>query len=178
MRPEYQDYNRAVELLEQIRSTDPENRLVLYTLGIVQYTYRGDYGQAQGPLEECTRIAPKDYECQYLLGRTYDRLDNTDAALIAFEAAIEAGTPYARHYWWAANTYIAEGKCSEAAPLLRTGYSMAQPGELPAADEGADDLINDAFPALMTTCRVPISEGSSPPTPVEPTPTVDPATEG
>ena len=165
VRPEYAQYDRAVTLLEEMRSADPDNRAVLYTLGEVQYRYRGDYGQAQGPLEECTRVNPQDYECQYLLGRTYNSLDNTDAALLAFEAAIEAGSPYARHYWWAANMYIAEGKCSEAAEYLQTGYRMVQPGDLPASDEGADDLLSDAFPALMTTCRVPFDAQDIQPTP-------------
>lgn len=162
VRPEYGNYDRAIELLEQMRSSDPDNRAVLYTLGEVQFRYRGDYGQAQGPLEECTRINPQDYLCQYLLGRTYNSLDNTDAALLAFEAAIEAGSPWARHYWWAANMYVAEGKCSEATPLLQIGYRMAKVGDLSAADEGADDLVSDAFPALMTTCRVPLGDGNEP----------------
>jgi tetratricopeptide (TPR) repeat protein len=169
VRPEYADYDRAVTLLEEMRSADPDNREVLYTLGAVQYTYRGDYGQAQSPLEECTRLNPLDYECQYLLGRTYDRLDNTDAALLAFEAAIDAETPFARHYWWTANMYVAEGKCSEASPLLRTGYLMVQVGDLPALDEGAEDLLNDAFPALMTTCRVTVGDGEIPAPQVTPT---------
>ncbi|MDQ7033633.1 MAG: tetratricopeptide repeat protein [Anaerolineae bacterium] len=162
VRPEYRNYDRAVELLEQMRSLDPDNRAVLYTLGEVQFRYRGDYGQALSPLTECTRINPQDYDCQYLLGRTYNSLDNTDAALLAFEAAIEAGSPWARHYWWAANMYIAEGKCSEATPLLQTGFRMAQLGDLPADDEGADDLITEAFPALMSTCRVSFGDGNAP----------------
>jgi tetratricopeptide (TPR) repeat protein len=164
VRPEYAQYDRAVTLLEEMRSSDPDNRAVLYTLGEVQYRYRGDYGQAQGPLEECIRVNPLDYDCQYLLGRTYNSLNNTDAAVIAFETAIEAGSPWARHYWWAANMYVVEGKCSEATPYLQTGYRMVQVGDLPAADEGADDLLNDAFPALMTTCRVPFEVDNSQPT--------------
>ena len=156
VRPEYADYAQAIELLEQVRNVDPDNRDALFTLGWVQYTYLGDYGQAQGPLEDCTRIAPTDYQCFYFLGRTHNSLGNTEAALEALHSAIEAGTPYARHYWWAANMEIALGSCANAAELLETGYSMVAPGGLPAEDEGAEPLLSDEFPALMTTCRVPI----------------------
>lgn len=157
VRPEYANYGRATAVLNASLEIDPTNVEVLYHLGRVEFTYVGDFAQAQEALLDCTEVAPSDYLCWYLLGRSRDKLGDQDGALQAFEQAVEAGTPFARHYWWAAemekNLY---GDCTQAAIYLETGYSMVIEDGLEAADEGDESLI-EAFKDRMSICRVNIA---------------------
>lgn len=164
----YGDTEGAINILQSSTSVDPDNVEVLYYLGQIQFRDRGDYGQALEPLEECTIIAPENAGCWYFLGRTQDRLGNQAAALDAFERSIDNGINSARAYWWAANMHVALGSCSDAVPFLETGYRMALPGDLPAIDEGAADLVDDAYPYLLSTCRVAISPSGNTPNTNEP----------
>lgn len=159
------DNEGAVATLNAALQSDPDNVTALYWLGWVHFSRRGDAGQAQTPLENCVDIDPENYECLYLLGRSFQRLENADAALELFLQAIDLGTPYARTYWWAANMEVVLGSCNNAAPLLETGYQMVAPGGLPAVDEGNTELL-EAYVTLMNDCRVPIPGQFAPsPTP-------------
>lgn len=156
----YDDVAGAISILEASRALDPDNTTVLYWLGRIQFQYRGDYAQAQSPLDDCIRVNPEDYNCLYYLGRSLDKLGDQAGALEAFIAAIEAGSPAARTYWWAANMHIALGSCSEATFYIETGYRMVAPGDLPAVDEGVEEL-EGAYQALLSTCRIAIGSSSS-----------------
>ncbi len=171
VRPEYNQVSQAVEVLEEARSRDPDNTEVLYTLGVVNFTNLGEYGQAQGPLEDCVDVDEDNYLCLYMLGRTLDRLDDQEGALQAFLTAVDYDTPWARTYWWAANMEILLGSCNNAVPLLETGYRMVAPGDLPANDE-PDELLQEAFVTRMNDCRVPIPGGLAPEPDPETTPEV------
>jgi tetratricopeptide (TPR) repeat protein len=154
VRPEYANYGRATAVLNATLEIDPNNVEALYRLGIVEFTYIGDYAEAQEVLLDCTEVAPTNYRCWYFLGRARNSQGDQDGALQAFEQAVELGTPLARHYWWAAemqkNLY---GDCTQAAIYLETGYSMVLPGGLDALDEGNDILIGD-FEDSISICRV------------------------
>jgi tetratricopeptide (TPR) repeat protein len=168
------DVPAAINILEEARAIDPDNTLVLYWLGRVQFQYRGDYGQAQTPLADCVRVNPVDTDCQYYLGRTLDRLGDQASALQAFTTAIDNGTQSARTYWWAANMHVALGSCSDATPYLETGYRMVLPGDLPAVDEGVTEL-EDAYDALLSTCRIAIVPSNNNDATATPAPTNTPA---
>lgn len=149
--------DEALEVLNNALTIDPDNVEVLFELGNIYFRDLGDYGQAQDPLGDCVRIAPENYNCWYLLGRTRFALNDLEGALSAFEEAIALDTPLARHYWWAANVEVSVGSCSQATVYLETGYDMAIEGGLPADDEGNIQLMDD-FDYLMGLCRViPIS---------------------
>lgn len=170
----YRDIDGAVSVLEAARAVDPDNVDTLYWLGNVQLVERGDFGQAQEILEDCVRVSQMNINCHYLLGRAQARGENTSAALQSFLQAVELDTRFARHYWWAAEMYIVgEGTCAEAVPLLERGYRMAIDGDLPAADEGNQSLI-DAFVARLDTCRVGIVPTATPEPELE---TEDPLTD-
>jgi tetratricopeptide (TPR) repeat protein len=154
VRPEYNQVDRAVSVLTDALRLDTQNITALYHLGWVQYTYRGDYAQAQNPLETCAETDRDNVRCWFLLGRTRVQLDDSAGALEAFVSAIEADTPFARHYWWAAEIERAQlGNCAAAANYLQTGYRMVIPGDLPAIDEGDSVLISD-FENRMNLCGV------------------------
>lgn len=152
MNYQFSDGERAVGILEDARSIDPDHTLVLYTLGSVLYN-QGNFGPAQGPLEECVQVDPVDANCHYLLGRTHEKNGDQQAALAAFEEAIEAGIERANAYWWAAEMHRALGSCTQAIPYIELGYRMVIPGDLPASDEGNELLIDD-FEFLRSQCRV------------------------
>lgn len=149
------DDNRAVQLLNEMLTIDDSNREVLYYLGRIIYGELGDYAQAQDPFLDCVDVAPADYNCWYMLGRTLERLGDQEGALDAFESAIENETPYARHYWWAANTERNLGSCTAATPYLEIGYDMVANGGLSASDEGDATLLS-AFEDELATCRIVI----------------------
>jgi tetratricopeptide (TPR) repeat protein len=157
VRPEYGEFDRAVSVLTDALRLDIQNTTALYHLGWVQYTYRGDYAQAQNPLQTCAETEPDNVRCLFLLGRTRVQLGDSAGALDAFVRAIEQGTPYARHYWWAAEIERTQlGDCAAAAEYLQTGYRMVVPGDLSAIDEGDTTLIAD-FENRMNLCGVPFS---------------------
>jgi tetratricopeptide (TPR) repeat protein len=156
LNPDYGQTEQALAILNNALTIDPDNVNVLLALGELYFRVVGDYAQAQDPLSDCTRIAPSDYRCWFMLGRTRERLGDQEGALTAFEEAVNLGTPLARHYWWAANMEVSIGSCSRAITYLETGYDMVMEGGLPAEDEGNETLISD-YAHLLTLCRVPVA---------------------
>jgi tetratricopeptide (TPR) repeat protein len=156
LHPDYGQTEEALAVLNNSLTLDPDNVEVLFYLGRLYFETLGDYGQAQDPLSDCTRIAPTSYDCWFMLGRTRNSLGDQEGALLAFEEAVSLNTPYARHYWWAANIEVSIGSCTRATSLLETGYDMVLAGGLPAEDEANERLIDD-FNYLMTLCRLPVA---------------------
>lgn len=143
----------GIATLETVLERQPDNTTVLYWMSFIQFTYRGDYGETLRVAERCVTVDPNDFNCLYLLGRSHQKLGDQVTALESFERAIALGSPSARTYWWAANMQIALGSCEDATDNLTTGFKMAQPGDLPASDEGAQDLL-DAYDYLFGLCPV------------------------
>ena len=151
----------AVRMLNEMLTIDDGNREVLYYLGVIHYRDLGEYSQAQDPFLDCIDVAPQDYNCWYMLGRTLNTLGDQDGALEAFEQAIEHETPYARHYWWAGNTERNLGSCAAATPYLEIGYDMVIDGGLPAVEEG-DEILIGHFEDELATCRIAIIPATVP----------------
>jgi tetratricopeptide (TPR) repeat protein len=163
------DFSNTLATLNEILQVNPEHAQALYWLGSVYYTYVGDPNQALDPLERCVDVNPDDYFCHYFLGRTRNQLGDQIGAMESFETAVELGTPYAQHYYWAGSIHaLSLGSCSNAAPFIETGYRMAIPGDLPAADEG--QWVAD-FRSLIDTCQLNITTGQ---TQSRPAPTATP----
>lgn len=158
---QYNDYNGAVATLNASLELDPNNADVLYSLGWIEFTYVGDYAQAQEVLLDCTQAAPENYRCWYFLGRARDKQGDQEGALQAFKTAIDLNAPVARYYWWAAEMAKALGDCSQAATYLEKGYGMVT-GTVsingsPAVDSGDKDL-KDAFDYSISICGVNITQ--------------------
>lgn len=149
----------AVSMLNEMLTVDDSNFMVIYTLGYTYFNSLGQWGEAQEVFTDCVSIAPENVNCQYMLGRSLYSLDSQNAALEAFENAIENNTQYARHYWWAARAERVLGSCAAATPYLEIGYDMVINGGLPAIDEG-DATLQGHFEDEMATCRIAVIPNS------------------
>lgn len=155
--------DEAILIFNDLLALDDGNRTVLYSLGFTYFYELGQWAEAQEQFTDCISIAPTDVTCQYMLGRALYSLDNQNAALDAFQTAIENDTQYARHYWWAARAERVLGSCSAATPYLEIGYDMVVNGGLPALDEGNANLQSD-FEDEMATCRISVVPNNPQPT--------------
>jgi tetratricopeptide (TPR) repeat protein len=169
------DFSATLATLDDILQVNPQHAGALLWLGRTYYAYVGDPNQALDPLERCVEVDTDNYFCYYFLGRTQNDLGDQIAAMESFERAIELDTPYAQHYFWAGRMHaLALGSCSNGATYIETGYRMAIPGDLPAADEG--NWIED-FQYLIDTCQLNIGS-SQPQTRSQAAPTATPLPSG
>ena len=164
-----QNYDAAIDILDDVVTSNPDNTLALFWMGSIYFTFKGDPATANSYLLRCVDYNPDSYNCLYLLGRTQFSLDQIQSAIQSFEAAVRAGSPFPRHYWWAANAHFALGDCTRANEYLRQGSALltqSSPAEL-----------RDAFNYLITTCGTNFGAPLAP-TESGPTPTLDPANAG
>lgn len=142
-----QNYEGAIDIMKDIIERDPENSRALYWLGDFYLRGLGDPNQAADYLSRCIQINPESISCYYLLGRAQFRLEQITLAQESFEQAIELGSSDPYHYWWAGNSYIAQGNCTGAMNYLRPGFEIARSGT-------NTDLIAD-YQSLMADCQFP-----------------------
>lgn len=155
-----QNYTEAIDILEGVLEVNPQNTQALFRMGRIYNSGLGDPSQAAGYLARCIDFNPESIGCHYLLGRTQETLENTTAAAESFERAIELGSTFARHYYWAGWTQIQLGNCNRAMTFLDAGYELA-------IEEGNSQLVSD-FDTVIQICRP--GSASSPPTPAAPLP--------
>ncbi len=156
-----QDYLGAIEVLKKVLETNPENALALFWMGTIYFSYQGDPSQAAGYLQKCVDENPDSYNCYYLLGRTQFSLEQFSGAQESFSRTVELGSPFARHYWWAANAYFSQGNCEGARTYLVDGMTKV--------DSTTPQDLRDAYDYLMSVCNISARQ------PIAPTPTLDPA---
>jgi len=169
-----ENYDAAIDILDDVITSNPDNTLALYWMGTVYFSFKGDPGTANSYLLRCVDYNPDSYNCLYLLGRTQFSLEQIQAAVQSFEAAVRAGSPFARHYWWAANAHFALGDCARANEYLEKGSALL-------SDTSPAEL-RDAFNYLISTCGAsfgaPLAPASPTPAPDEAAPTLDAANAG
>ncbi|MCS6836713.1 MAG: tetratricopeptide repeat protein [Anaerolineae bacterium] len=164
-----QNYDAAIDILDDVITSNPDNTPALFWMGTIYFSFKGDPATANSYLMRCVDYNPNSYNCLYLLGRTQFSLDQIQSAIQSFEAAVRAGSPFPRHYWWAANAHFALGDCTRANEYLRQGSALltqSSPAEL-----------RDAYNYLITTCGTNFGAPLAP-TESGPTPTLDPANAG
>lgn len=152
------DYNGAIDVLKRVLGTNPENALALFWMGTIYFSYQGDPSQAASYLQKCVDENPDSYNCHYLLGRAQFALEQFSAAQASFTRAVELGTPFARHYWWAANAYFSQGSCEGARQYLIEGQAKI--------DSNTPQELRDAYDYLFNVCQF----GRSLPAPATATP--------
>lgn len=148
LRGDTPNYQAALETLERAREMNAENTLVLYELGRIYFSGLGDPAQAQTYLQQCVDYNPSSYNCYYLLGRAQLQLQQVAAATLSLEEATRLGTPFARHWWWAANVHFLQADCATAGEYLRKGYELVN-------SNTPQDLV-DAYDYLANTCGINI----------------------
>lgn len=149
------DVEQAITLYNEVLNNDSSNRDSLYWLGRTYFEKRGEWVLAAEQFRDCVDIAPQDYNCWYMLGRSLNNEDEQEEALLAFEQAVDLNTPYARHYWWAGNITRVTSSCTAAQHYFETGYDMVKTGGLPARDEGDSQLLQD-FESELSVCRITV----------------------
>lgn len=119
------NYDTALEMLQEVVDADPYNARALFRLGEIQFSYLGNFAQAQRYLQDCVDFNPAYLYCFFLLGRAQEKLGAVEDASASFEKAIELGSDNAQHYYWAGYAHILLGNCSRALAYLEPGWRLA-----------------------------------------------------
>jgi tetratricopeptide repeat protein len=110
---------KAVELM----SADPESHL---NLAAVMYHF-GKFGEAAKELEYAVSLRPRDHYAWLELGIVRDQLEETAAALSAFDESVRLAPYYASPRWQRGNLLLRMGRYDEAfADLRRAAQSNAE----------------------------------------------------
>ena len=123
-----QNYQGAVDILEGVTETSPNNSLALYQLGNIYNRYLGEVPEAINYLQRCVDTNPSSIDCHYLLGRAQFREEFYSEATRNFERAVELGSQNPFHFWWAGNGQITLGNCNQAMVYFEEGFEIAQRG--------------------------------------------------
>lgn len=117
-------YDKALNLLNDVLRRDPDNEIVLYRLGQLLMD-RGEPEQARVHLERMYAISPRFADGLFLLGKAaFARKDYT-AAEHFFSAAIRENPKDTSFRIWLSNALIEAGKRGEAKKLLVSSMSVA-----------------------------------------------------
>lgn len=139
-----EDFDLAIERLQEVVENNPLNIDALYALARFQYTFYGDDNQALDYLSRCVAGAPENIPCNYYLGTVlYGRGENADAAEQFIKVVEELGSTTPRHWLSAGNILITLGNCREALPYLQTGYELER--DLPFPDPNNITLFEDGL---------------------------------
>lgn len=142
----YRDnYDEALEILESVVESNPQNTLALLQLGIIYDVQLGNPSQAISYLQNCVDYNPRSVGCFYQLGRAQYRLELYQEAANSFEQTMELGTNNPYHYYWAGWSQINIGNCTRAMAYLDPGYQIAL--------QGNDSDIVSAFETVIPECR-------------------------
>ncbi len=147
----------AIDELEQVIETNPDNLDALFNLGFIQYQSNGDAKKAEDYLNRCLQVDPKNVDCLNYLAGILSFSDERSAADL-YQRIIDAGTDQPIYYLRAGRTYADLQDCQKAIPLLRTGFQMEQQQQEPNSDRLA------AFQEYLSQCNapfVPSSQGTS-----------------
>lgn len=147
-----QNYQAALDILEDVIEANPQNTLALFQLGYIHSSLLGNPSQAISYLQSCVDFNPESVNCYYLLGRSQYRLELYQEAAVSFERTMELGTEDPYHYYWAGWSQINIGNCSRAMAYLEPGYQTAL--------QGTDAEIVSAFETVMPECRSSFSPSS------------------
>jgi len=105
--------NRAVIHLKKALQMRPFDADILRDAGIGHF-YAGDYSQAITYLKSAHNIAYDDYECQFFLGRTYEKLGDTKLAANLWEHLLIINPDQTRLHYHLGTLYGRIDKLSEA----------------------------------------------------------------
>jgi len=108
-----QRFDRAIEALKQSIALDPKQVGAVRLLGL-SYVLTGQLNEAESQFKDACRLAPKDAEGWFYLGRLYHVRNFFDKALDALQTAMKFGPNDARIREILALNYEATGDSSAA----------------------------------------------------------------
>jgi tetratricopeptide (TPR) repeat protein len=152
-----QNYQVAIEVLQDVLERNPNNLDALYAIAYVYYQALGSPAQSEEFLQRCLRASPENLACLRYLGQVQIfGLGNTQGALQTYQRLIDAGTQRPIDFFYAARSYINVGDCASGITLLRQGYEL----ELAAASPDVDLLSR--FEQNLSDCGAPVSAPFNP----------------
>lgn len=152
-----QNFEVAIEVLQDILEQNPNNLDALYAIAYIYYQALGSPAQSEEFLQRCLRAAPQNLSCLRYLGQVQTfGLGDTQGALQTYQQLIDAGTDRAIDYFYAARSYINVGDCASGIVLLNTGY------ELELALETPDTDLLSRFEQNLNDCGAPVAAPFSP----------------
>jgi predicted Zn-dependent protease len=104
---------RAVKEFKKALQMRPFDSDILRDTGIAHF-YAQNYSQALTYLQSANNTASNDYECQFFLGRTYEKLGTTDLALNLWERLLITCPNQNRLHYHLGTLYGRIGKLGEA----------------------------------------------------------------
>jgi len=104
---------RAVKAFKKALQMRPFDSDILRDTGIAHY-YAQNYSQALTYLQSANNIASNDYECQFFLGRTYEKLGNTDLSVNLWERLLITNPNQKRLHYHLGTLYGRIGELGEA----------------------------------------------------------------
>lgn len=160
-----QNYEAAEDILQSVLEQNPQNLDALFAIGFLFYQAYGDPNQAFDYIERCLSAAPENRACLRYMATVQTGLGDSQAALLAYQRLIAAGTDRPSDYLNTGSAYINAGDCASAVPLLETGYALELATDLPDGDllsrfEGrlADCQASfTPFSAITEATEVPVS---------------------
>lgn len=138
----------AVDQLEQVVESNPNNIDALYNLGYIQYQAYGDAEKSRDYLERCIQVDPTNISCLNYMG-TILSFSDPATAVGYYQRVVDTGRAQAIHYLRAGRTYVTLNDCRSAVPLLRTGYNLEQQATSPNTERLA------AFQEFLSQCSAP-----------------------
>lgn len=151
----------AIDQLEQVIESNPNNTDALYMLGYIENQANGDAEKAGDYLNRCLQVDDKNIPCLVYLAGILSFSDQTAAAEL-YQRVIDAGTTNPLYYLRAGRTYANLNDCQKANPLLRVGYQLEQEADEPDGDRLA------AFQEYMSQCGAPFMPSANDPTSAAP----------
>ena len=104
---------RAAKELKRALQIRPFDSDILRDTGIANF-YVGDYSQAVTYLQSAHNIASNDYECQFFLGRTHEKLGKTELAANMWEHLLIVNPDQNKLHYHLGTLYGRIGKLSDA----------------------------------------------------------------
>lgn len=160
-----QNNEGALQTLQAVLELNPQNTQALYWIGWIYFSRLGDPERANSFLLRCVEYNPDSINCNYMLGRSQERLDQISLAAESLARAVELGTTSARHYWWAGRTQISLGNCTRALEYLRVGYDLA-------LREANSELVQ-AYDDILPLCQADFGRRVAPTPTITLTPSLD-----
>ncbi len=123
------DFDTAINTLNTLKDTNPDNTSILYALGFMYFAGLGDPNQAADELSRCVNVDEQNAACFYYYGRVLIALEQYNDAAQRLSRAVnlttQTPTPNPRFHYWAGEAQIYLGNCTAALEHLRPGYELA-----------------------------------------------------
>jgi tetratricopeptide (TPR) repeat protein len=159
-----QNYEVALEVLQGILETNPQNLDALFATGYVFFQAFGDPEQSLEYLNRCVTADPANRACLRYLGTVQGARGDTAAAAQTYARLMTAGTTRPADYLSAGRAFIAVGNCADAITALRAGHTLESDAAEPDPDRLSQfvDLLGDCGASVAPASFAPSSQNADP----------------